>query len=140
MLSGYSNQHFAAHFPRTAADIFDDLQNVQSISHVTKDDLSPVQLRLRRERDVELTAVGVGTVIDHGNATATVMRNREIFVSKWLSVYGMTAGSIAVGKVAAMTERAGDRSVKGRVFKTVFFLTGAESAKILAGLRADIDG
>ena len=61
--------------------------------------------------DEELTAVGVGASVGHGEDSGASVSVVEVLILKLHSVDGLSAGSVSPGEVSALGHEAGDDSV-----------------------------
>ncbi|CAN8064559.1 unnamed protein product [Agarophyton chilense] len=104
-----------------------------------------VKKRALSARDIELTTVGVGATVCHGENTSPRMTEgpeRFIFKSDF-SIYGHAACAVAIDKVAPLYHEAFHNSVKKNIFVADWLailpvFTSAKLAKILGCLGAYI--
>jgi len=82
----------------------------------------------------ELTAVGVGTSVGHGEHSWLGVLQLEVLILELGAIDGFSAGAVVVGEVAALAHEPGDDSVERRVLEAEALLHGAQSAEILCGL------
>jgi len=99
--------------------------------------VEPRRLRCAQE---ELTAVGIGTGVGHTENARTGVCQFEVLVWELIAVYGLTAGAVVTGEVAALTHELGDDAVERTSLESQLssFLAGAEGAEVLRGLWNDI--
>ena len=71
----------------------------------------------------DLAAVGIGPSIRHGQKSGRIVLQLEVLVCKLFAVDALAAGSVMVGKVAALKHELGDDTVKSGSFvpEALFF-------------------
>ena len=106
-----------------------------------KDHMPAVQMRVRIERDEELTPVGVLARIRHRQESRTQVPVLEILIFELGAEDGVAAGPIHLSDVAALTHEAGNDPVeyaplvvKGLSEFSHAGLTRAELSEILGSL------
>jgi len=70
-------------------------------------------MRRGLERDVELRTISVGASIGHREKATSIVTLIEALVCESLSVDGLTAGTVVVGEVTALSHEPGDDAVEG---------------------------
>ena len=127
------------------ADGLHGLDDLHALHHGSEHGVLAVEVRGRHSGDEELTAVGVGTRIGHGQKTRSVMLQLEVLISKLRPVDALSASPITSSKVSALTHELWDDAVEVAALEVQrlarlahALLPRAESQEVLSSLRYDI--
>lgn len=112
----------------------DLLDNVVTVSHLTKDNVLTVQPWAGNSGDEELRTVGVWTSVGHRQQTWSVVGLGKVLVSELLTVDGSTTGSVTSGKVTTLQHELRNDSVESRVGVTETLFTGTQGSEVFGGL------
>ena len=85
-------------FGRIGADLLDAADDVHAVDDAAEDDVLAVEERRRRARDEELTAVGVGAGIGHGEQKGRRVRVCEGLVRETVWVFCCVARRMGRGR------------------------------------------
>jgi hypothetical protein len=115
--------------------------NAHALAHSPKDGMLPVQPRRRRQRDEELTSVGIGAAVRHAQySRARVLQRGRDFVLELGAVDGSSAAAGTRG-ITALNHKVWDDPVEDEVVEVVALGEGGE---VLACLRrvvtVELDG
>ena len=84
------------------ANLLDGLNDVHTISDLSKDGVLSVEPRARDGGDEELGAVGVGSSVGHGEESLDVVLLSEVLVVELGSIDRLTSSSVAVGEISSL--------------------------------------
>lgn len=138
-----------------APDGLDSLDNLDTGGDIAEDNVLAIKPRGIGGADEELGAVGVTASVGHGEGTKPTVLEVEVLVLKLGAVDGLSARAVAAREVAALQHEPGDDAVDCGELEIGFlerfvdtallrtdtvgvakaFLTRAESAEVLGGLR-----
>lgn len=94
--------------------ILNHLDNLHALEHLPKNNMFAIQMRRRRTRDEELTAVGIRPAVGHGQQTRRVVLEREVLVGEGLRAVDRGAAcAVAVYEIAGLEHEALDLCVLG---------------------------
>jgi len=123
----------------------DLLHDVHTVSHFPEHDVLPVQPFGLDGAEEELTAVGVGAGVGHGEDAGTDVFLLEVLVGELLPVDRLPARPVAAREVAALTHEVGDDAVElgsleveGGAGLALALLARAQRAEVLRRLRHDV--
>ena len=92
--------------------VFNHLDNVHALDHLTKHDVFVVQVRGWHSGDEELAAIGVRPGVGHTQQAWLIMFELEVFVLETAQTpNGGRAGTVAIDKVAALEHEIFDLSL-----------------------------
>ena len=112
------------------------LEDVITFDHLTEDGVGTIEPIGGAESDEELTAVGVGASVSHGEETSLVVSDVEVLIGELGSVDGHTTSAVVVGEVTTLGHEVLDDSVEGAslVGVLLFVVAAAEGSKVLSAL------
>ena len=112
------------------------LQHGVSSDHLAEDGVSAVEPVGGAESDEELTAVGVGASVCHGEESSLVVLDVKVFVRELGSVDGNATSAVVVGEVTTLGHKVLDDSVEGAALVGVllFVVASARGSKVLGAL------
>jgi len=133
---GYND--FLAGFARLGSeglDLLDDIHAFDDLAEYNVLAIQPLGLGGTQE---ELTAVGVGASVSHGQDSRSGMLQLEVLVLELVSIDRLSSGSVVVGEVTALAHEVGDDTVEGRSLEPVPLLSGAQGTEVLGGLGDNV--
>ena len=98
----------------SSRNIGDGLNHLHPTPHPSKDNVLPIQMRHRRERDEELRAIRIATRVCHREQSGDAMAPRaplEALVRKLPSVDGLASTAVAHREIARLQDLVGNDSV-----------------------------
>jgi len=111
--------------------------NLHPLHHLAEDDMLAVEPRRLLSADEELRSVGTGAGVGHGEDAGTGMLPGEVLVGELVAVYGLAAGAVSGGEVAALAHEARDHAVEGGSL-VVEGLAAAAGALLASAQRAEV--
>lgn len=123
---------------RSRAQRLNLLDNIETVSDLTEDNVLAVQPRAGDSGDEELGAVGVRTSIGHRQQTRLVMSLGEVLIRESSTVDGLSSSTIKVGEVTTLEHEVGNDSVEDGVGIAVALFTSSESSEVLSSLGDDV--
>lgn len=115
------------------------------IKHPSKNNMFPIQTRLRRTRNKKLTCIPIRSGIRHAHHTRGIMLQDKIFIlESAASVDASLASTVAVEEVTALDHESLDYAVETGVFVALWLalwilrFAGAELAEVFGSLWDDV--
>jgi len=137
-LTARRDDDFLASFAGVASNQFDLVDDVHTSRHPSEDDVLSIQPTGLGGAEEELTSVGVGARVGHGENTFAGVLLDEVFVGEFIAVDRFTAGSILIGEVSALTHEPRNDAMERRPGVTEALLARAKGAEVFARLRTDV--
>lgn len=133
-----SNGDLLGNLAGTGAKLFNGSDEFHTLGDFAKDDVLAVQPTARNSGDEELTSVGVGTSVGHGQQARTSVLVVEVFISKLGAIDGLATSAVVVGEVTTLQHEVGDDTVEDGVGVTETLFTSAKSAEVFSSLGNNI--
>jgi len=137
-LPGGGDLDGGAGFATFAADLFDGVDDFDTGSDATEDDVFAIQPRRLGRAKEELTPVGILARVGHRQNTFAGMLLNEVLVGEFVAVDRLAAGAVAIGEIASLTHESRNDAMEGRPGVSEALLARAKGAEVFARLRTDV--
>jgi hypothetical protein len=117
-----------------ASDQFNLVDNVKSISDLSKDNVLSVQPRSVNGANEKLTSVGTGARVGHAQDSSALVLEVKVFVIKLVSVDALSAGTVVVGEITTLAHELGDDAMEAASLVSKSLFSGAQGTEVLGRL------
>jgi len=113
------------------------LDDIKTFHNCAKDDVLAIQVWGLASANEELTSVGVGAGIGHGEAAGSSVLAGfacEALISEFGAIDGLATGSVASREVTTLAHESWDHTMELGALEAKALLAGAQSAEVLGRL------
>jgi len=117
---------------------FNRLHDIHTLRHPTKHHMFAIQPRRLHRRQEELGSIGIGSRIRHGQDSRSRVLQVEVLVSEFLSVDGLSAGSVSTSEITTLQHEVGNDPMEHASLVTEALLAGAQGTEVFRRLGHDV--